>query len=68
MNDGWIPVEEDLPLGFMDVEVTLSDGNVIIGFYNSGHKKWYPTRENEPYDPIDVIAWKEPSEPYRPEN
>ena len=62
MNDGWIPVEERLPSGGMDVEVTVRRGYRIIGYYNEMYEEWYSTDESEL---IDVIAWKEPSEPYR---
>ena len=61
-NGGWIPVEERLPSGGMDVEVTVRRGYRIIGYYNEMYEEWYSTDESEL---IDVIAWKEPSEPYR---
>lgn len=64
MNDGWIPVEERLPNGGIDVEVTVRRGYRTIGYYNELFEEWYSTDES---GLIDAIAWKEPSEPYRPE-
>lgn len=64
MNDGWIPVEETLPNGGIDVEVTVRRGYRTIGYYNELYEEWYSTDES---GLIDVIAWKEPSEPYHPE-
>lgn len=63
-NDGWISVEERLPNGGIDVEVTVRRGYRTIGYYNELYEEWYSTDES---GLIDVIAWKEPSEPYRPE-
>lgn len=64
MNDGWIPVEEQLPNHNLDVEVTGRDGDRAVAHYSKENKMWVDTI----YDRIiDVIAWKEPSEPYRPE-
>lgn len=63
MNDDWIPVEKKLPNGCYKCEVTLDSGIRSIGWYNKIDYIWFDTKG----DVIDVIAWKEPSEPYRPE-
>ena len=63
MNDGWIPVEKKLPNGCYKCEVTLDSGIRSIGWYNKIDYIWFDTKG----DIIDVIAWKEPSEPYCPE-
>ena len=63
MNDGWIPVEKKLPNGCYKCEVTLDSGIRSIGWYNKIDYIWFDTKG----DVIDVIAWKEPSEPYCPE-
>lgn len=61
-NDGWIPVDKKLPNGGYECEVTLDSGIRSIGWYNKIDYIWFNTKG----DIIDVIAWKEPSEPYRP--
>ena len=63
INDGWIPVEKKLPNGCYKCEVTLDSGIRSIGWYNKIDYIWFDTKG----DIIDVIAWKEPSEPYCPE-
>lgn len=64
MNDGWIPVEERLPDHLRDCEVTLSNGERSIAYYNIMKEAWY----SPDYYIRDVIAWKEPSEPYCQKN
>ncbi|HJB46674.1 MAG TPA: hypothetical protein H9713_08215 [Candidatus Mediterraneibacter surreyensis] len=65
MNDGWIPVEERLPINHEGaVEVTVGVGYRTVGYYDQYREEWWTLDEDSI---LDVIAWKEPSEPYRPE-
>ena len=66
MNDGWIPVEERLPIPNKEIWVTVKrNGNVSTstdGMTEKGHF-WNYEKEN-------ILAWKEKElipEPYRPE-
>lgn len=63
MNDGWIPVEDHLPNHLLDCEVTLHNGSRSIARYVESDGCWMD--HNDFFS--NVIAWKEPSEPYRPE-
>ena len=63
MNDGWIPVEERLPNHLLDCEVTLRNGSRSIARYVKSDGCWVDHNDFFP----NVIAWKESSEPYRPE-
>ena len=64
MNDGWIPVEERLPINDEGaVEVTVKRGYRTVGYYDQYREEWWTLDEDSI---LDVIAWKEPSEPYRP--
>ena len=68
MNDGWNPVEERLPEvteeDIIPVEVTTMGGLRTVGCYFEYMNEWYALDGDSK---LDVIAWKEPSEPYRPE-
>lgn len=65
MNDGWISVEERLPINHEGpVEVTIRAGYRTVGYYDQYREEWWTLDEESI---LDVIAWKEPSEPYRPE-
>ena len=55
----WIPCSERLPEDEMDVELTYRGGMRGVGFYMGGY--WRSTVTGMD---IDVIAWKEPSEPW----
>lgn len=55
----WIPCSKRLPKYMEDVEVTTKDGERFIGHYAGGC--WYDSING---DYIQVIAWKEPSEPW----
>lgn len=59
----WIPCSERLPESSYDVEVTCKNGARGIGFYSE--VRWYNSMT---YAIADVIAWKEPSEPWEGEN
>lgn len=59
----WIPCSERLPEDEMDVELTYRGGMRGVGFYMGGY--WHSTVTGMA---IDVIAWKEPSEPWKGEN
>ena len=66
MNDGWIPVEERLPIPNKEIWVTVKrNGNVFTstdGMTEKGHF-WNYEKEN-------ILAWKEKElipEPYCPE-
>ena len=64
-NDGWISVEDRLPISDEGpVEVTVRSGYRTVGYYDQYREEWWTLDEE---DILDVIAWKEPSEPYRPE-
>lgn len=58
----WIPCSERLPGSSYDVEVTCKNGVRGIGFYSGG--RWYNSMTHAI---ADVIAWKEPSEPWEGE-
>ena len=65
MNAGWIPVERRLPINHEGaVEVTVGAGYRTVGYYDQYREEWWTLDEDSI---LDVIAWKEPSEPYRPE-
>ena len=65
MNDGWVSVEERLPINDEGaVEVTVKRGYRTVGYYDQYREEWWTLDEDSI---LDVIAWKEPSEPYRPE-
>lgn len=62
---GWIPVEERLPINDEGaVEVTVRSGYRAVGYYDQYREEWRTLDED---GILDVIAWKESSEPYRPE-
>lgn len=56
----WISVEERLPEETRAVEVTMYDGNRAIGHFNNRLESWIDSING---GIVDVIAWKEPSEP-----
>lgn len=60
----WIPVSERLPEEARAVEVTMYDGNRAIGHFNNRLDTWFDSING---GFIDVIAWKEPSEPWEEE-
>lgn len=66
MNDGWIPVEERLPEKFsIGAEVTTKDLERNLARYaKPPMDMWISVYTGRT---LDVIAWKEPSEPYHPE-
>ena len=65
MNDGWIPVERRLPINHEGaVEATVGAGYRTVGYYDQYREEWWTLDEDSI---LDVIAWKGPSEPYRPE-
>ena len=66
MNDDWIPVEERLPEKFsIGVEVTTKDLERNIARYaKPPMDMWISVYTGRT---LDVIAWKEPSESYHPE-
>lgn len=64
-RDNWIPVEDRLPINHEGpVEVTVGAGYRTVGYYDQYREEWWTLDEDSI---LDVIAWKEPSEPYRPE-
>ncbi len=79
MNDGWIPVEERLPMRTFDEKINESyqkylvfidgvDGwDIDIAVYDFWNdKKWREAHDG--YGEIEnVIAWRPLPEPYRPE-
>ncbi|MFR8038590.1 MAG: hypothetical protein ACLU5E_01285 [Anaerovoracaceae bacterium] len=58
----WIPCGEKLPKLGADVEVTTDIRDRSIGYYADGF--WWDSIDG---DRIDVIAWKEPSDPWEGE-
>lgn len=58
----WIPVNERLPVAGVDVEVTTESGERKLGHHLGG--VWYEAIYTTH---ISVIAWKEPSEPWKGE-
>ena len=60
----WIPCSERLPEEARAVEVTMYDGNRAIGHFNNRLDTWFDSVNG---GAIDVIAWKEPSEPWEGE-
>ena len=75
MNDGWIPVDEQLPEVDADIEETIEDDdcpeyNVTIrGALESTTLKYNPSGAwfDDNGNVYDVIAWRPLPEPYRPE-
>ena len=79
MNDGWIPVEERMPMRTLDEKINESyqkylvfidgvDGwDIDIAVYDFWNdKKWREAHDG--YGEIEnVIAWRPLPEPYRPE-
>ena len=57
----WIPCSERLPKEARAVEVTMYDGNRAIGHFYNRLDTWFDSING---GFIDVIAWKEPSEPW----
>ena len=64
-NNGWIPVEDRLPDNNIDVEVTLANGKRHICWYSGLRQEWIDAVSDDE-SALNVIAWKEPSEPYKP--
>ena len=60
----WIPCSERLPKEARAVEVTMYDGNRAIGHFNNRLESWIDSING---GIVDVIAWKEPSEPWKGE-
>lgn len=60
----WIPCSERLPEESRAVEVTMYDGNRAIGHFYKRLGAWFDSINDVA---IDVIAWKEPSEPWEGE-
>lgn len=66
-NNGWIPCSERLPerdgeYQLKDFEVTVDNGERIYtshATYDFHNEKWLVHKKN-------VIAWKQPCEPYQP--
>lgn len=58
----WIPCSERLPEEVRAVEVTMYDGSRAIGHYYKRLEAWFDSIND---GAIDVIAWKEPSEPWK---
>lgn len=56
-----IPCSERLPKEARAVEVTMYDGNRAIGHFYNRLDTWFDSIND---GAIDVIAWKEPSEPW----
>lgn len=56
----WIPSDVGVPEYNEDVEITTKNGERQIGHYAGGC--WYDSING---DYIQVIAWKEPSEPWK---
>lgn len=59
----WIPVEERLPEGGEEVQVTVRHGYTDIGYYDESREEWWASDDA---GIMDVIAWKPMSEPYQP--
>ena len=57
----WIPCSERLPKEARAVEVTMYDGSRAIGHFYKRLGAWFDSINDVA---IDVIAWKEPSEPW----
>lgn len=58
-NNGWILCSERLPDYYCSLEVTLSNGSRSICRYTGMVWKTLVSMKT-----VDVIAWKEPTEPY----
>ena len=66
INDGWIPMEERLPIPNKEIWVTAKrNGNVFTSTDTMTEKGYFWNYEKE-----NILAWKEKElipEPYRPE-
>lgn len=60
----WIPCSERLPEEARAIEVTMYDGSRAIGHFYKSPEAWFDSING---GAIDVIAWKEPSEPWEGE-
>ena len=60
MNDGWIPVDEQLPAEGENVLITTDVGLIATGYIHCC--EWITDQE-----PDYPIAWRPLPEPYRPE-
>ena len=60
----WIPCSERLPEEARAIEVTMYDGSRAIGHFYKSLETWFDSING---GAIDVIAWKEPSEPWEEE-
>lgn len=60
----WIPCSERLPEEARAIEVTMYDGSRAIGHFYNRLDTWFDSING---GFIDVIAWKEPSEPWKGE-
>ena len=60
----WIPCSERLPEEARAIEVTMYDGSRAIGHFYKSLEAWFDSING---GAIDVIAWKEPSEPWEGE-
>lgn len=61
----WIPCSERLPEEARAIEVTMYDGSRAIGHFYKSLEAWFDSING---GAIDVIAWKEPSEPWEGED
>lgn len=75
-NDGWIPVEDELPKEtekeyYPVMYVTTSYGVVAWGFYRVKDEQWYLYNDiMEEFESVEnnkIIAWQPLPEPYRSE-
>lgn len=59
----WIPVEERLPGGGVDVLVCTGNGWILIAWYGTNKQSWHITPTGITHD--DIIAWMPLPEPYK---
>lgn len=66
-NGGWIPCSERVPNNYQIHEVTAKYNETVyteFAYYDGVKDEWWKHDDDEL---VNVIAWKENSEPYKPE-
>ena len=68
-NDGWIPIEKELPKKGENVLLCSDDGRMMIGVFQNDYYTAFGVAVAENYNQTmhDCVAWQSLPEPYNPE-
>lgn len=68
-NDGWIPIEKELPKKGENVLLCSDDGRMMIGVFQNDYYTAFGVAVAENYNQTmhNCVAWQSLPEPYRPE-